>query len=66
MGLRLSEGIDLTRLQGVAGQALEELFDLAALERLVAEGLLEQRAGHLAATAAGRQRLNALLAAIVR
>jgi putative oxygen-independent coproporphyrinogen III oxidase len=66
MGLRLREGIDLTRLEAVAGQTLDQLFDLTALERLLAEGLLERRDRHLAATAAGRQRLNAALAAIVR
>jgi putative oxygen-independent coproporphyrinogen III oxidase len=66
MGLRLREGVDLSRLQAVAGQSVDQLLDLAALDRLVADGLLERRGPHLAATAAGRQRLNALLAAILR
>jgi oxygen-independent coproporphyrinogen-3 oxidase len=66
MGLRLREGIDLTRLEAVAGQRLDQLLDLAALERLVAERLLERQGDRLAASPAGRQRLNALLAAIVR
>jgi oxygen-independent coproporphyrinogen-3 oxidase len=66
MGLRLREGIDLARLETVAGQTLDQLFDLGALERLVGDGLLERQGGRLAASAAGRQRLNTLLAAIVR
>jgi putative oxygen-independent coproporphyrinogen III oxidase len=66
MGLRLSEGVDLLRLQAIAGQSLDQLIDGAALDRLVADRLLERRGGHLAATAAGRQRLNALLAAVLR
>jgi coproporphyrinogen III oxidase-like Fe-S oxidoreductase len=65
MGLRLREGVDLSRLQAVAGQSLDQLLDLAALDRLVADGLLERCGGHLAATAAGRQRLNALLATVL-
>ena len=66
MGLRLRDGIDVTRVAATAGCAIEACLDLGALERLVAEGLLERRDGLLAASAAGRQRLNALLAAILR
>jgi putative oxygen-independent coproporphyrinogen III oxidase len=66
MGLRLREGVDLSRLQAIAGQSLDQLLELEALDRLIADGLLERRGRQLAATAAGRQRLNALLAAILR
>ena len=66
MGLRLVEGVDLARLEAAAGGAVDDRLDAAALDRLVADGLLELHAGRLAATAAGRQRLNALLAALVR
>ena len=66
MGLRLREGVDLTRLEAVAGRTLGQLLDLAALDRLIGDGLLERRDAQLAATAAGRQRLNALLARILR
>jgi putative oxygen-independent coproporphyrinogen III oxidase len=66
MGLRLSEGVDLARLEAVAGRRLGQLLDGAALDRFIAEGLLKRRGRHLAATAAGRQRLNALLVAILR
>ena len=66
MGLRLSEGVDLARLEAVVGRSLDQLLDRAALDRLIGDGLLERREGRLAATAAGRQRLNAVLAAILR
>jgi oxygen-independent coproporphyrinogen-3 oxidase len=66
MGLRLAEGIDLRRLETVAGQQLDQVLDLAALERLGDERLLERRGARLCASGAGRQRLNALLAAILR
>jgi putative oxygen-independent coproporphyrinogen III oxidase len=66
MGLRLSEGVDLARLEAVFGQSLDQLLDRAALARLTDDGLLERREGRLAASAAGRQRLNAVLAAILR
>ena len=65
MGLRLGEGVDLARVEAVAGRDLDQLLDRAALDRLLGDGLLERRERRLAATAAGRQRLNALLAAIL-
>jgi oxygen-independent coproporphyrinogen-3 oxidase len=58
--------VDLARLEAIAGQAPGHLFDRAALDRLIGDGLLELCEGRLAATAAGRQRLNALLVAILR
>jgi coproporphyrinogen III oxidase-like Fe-S oxidoreductase len=66
MGLRLVEGVDLARLEALAGCATDHGLDPAALEQLVADGLLAVHGGRLAATAAGRERLDALLAAIVR
>jgi putative oxygen-independent coproporphyrinogen III oxidase len=66
MGLRLSEGVELARLEAIAGQTRDHLLDPAALDRLIGDGLLALREGRLAATAAGRQRLNALLVAILR
>jgi putative oxygen-independent coproporphyrinogen III oxidase len=60
MGLRLSEGIELQRYARLAGQAL----DPARLDRLVDGGFLVRSAGchRIAATAAGRRVLNALIA----
>jgi putative oxygen-independent coproporphyrinogen III oxidase len=66
MGLRLSDGLDLTRLQAVGGQTLDQLLDVDALDRLSGDGLLERQDDRLAASAAGRQRLNALITSIVR
>ena len=66
MGLRLVEGVDLARVETAAGCAVGDRLDAAALDRLIADGLLRLHAGRLIATAAGRQRLDALLAALVR
>jgi oxygen-independent coproporphyrinogen-3 oxidase len=66
MGLRLAEGLDVARLQALARASLAHILDPAALERLMADGLLEMHGGRLAATAPGRQRLEALLATLVR
>ncbi len=65
MGLRLAEGVDLRRLARLGGRPPDELIDPAALERFIVDGWLTRRHGRLAATAAGRQRLNAILAALL-
>jgi len=65
MGLRLAEGIELARLERIAGRPWDQLLDPVALESLVADRLVSLAAGHLAATAAGRQRLNGILAALL-
>jgi putative oxygen-independent coproporphyrinogen III oxidase len=64
MGLRLAEGVGRRRLEQTAGQAVETLF-ADALPRLVDGGFLSLDAERLAATGAGRQRLNAVLAALL-
>jgi putative oxygen-independent coproporphyrinogen III oxidase len=64
MGLRLAEGIRHARLEAVAGRSVEECFG-DALPRLVEGGFLALDAERLVATAAGRQRLNAVLAALL-
>ena len=59
MGLRLAEGIDLTRYQAVAGRAL----DPARISELVAHGLVEsQRDGFLRVTPSGFPVLDAVVA----
>ena len=65
MGLRLGEGVALARLASTAGRPLREVLELASLERFVGDGWLSRRDGRLAATAAGRQRLNAILSALL-
>ena len=65
MGLRLSEGVDVARLTRTAGRPLRALLDPTALERFVGDGWLTCQDGRLAATNAGRQRLNAILGALL-
>jgi len=65
MGLRLTEGVELARLLELAGRPLDQVLDAAALARFSADGWLTRRDGRLAATAAGMQRLNALLGALM-
>jgi oxygen-independent coproporphyrinogen-3 oxidase len=64
MGLRLSEGVARTRLEHAAGRDVEALIG-ENLAPLVEGGFLTLDGDRLAATAAGRQRLNAVLAALL-
>ncbi|HEV2303630.1 MAG TPA: radical SAM family heme chaperone HemW [Stellaceae bacterium] len=64
MGLRLREGIARARLETLAGASVEALFS-ARLPTLIEAGFLTLDGERLAATAAGRQRLNAVLAALL-
>jgi putative oxygen-independent coproporphyrinogen III oxidase len=64
MGLRLVEGVPRARLEGAAGQAIEMLLG-DNLPPLIDGGFLTLDVERLAATAAGRQRLNAVLAALL-
>jgi oxygen-independent coproporphyrinogen-3 oxidase len=57
MGLRLSEGIDLTKLAAIDAGALDE----ARVSALESEGLLARRDTRLAATPKGRLVLNRLI-----
>jgi putative oxygen-independent coproporphyrinogen III oxidase len=61
MGLRLSEGVERRQFAEVAGVDPVEALGEAKLAPLARAGLMESDATHLRATAAGRQRLNALL-----
>ncbi|MDY0871839.1 radical SAM family heme chaperone HemW [Dongia rigui] len=61
MGLRLAEGIPLARFEAEAGRPFADCLDGAALRRLGEGGFLEVQEGRLIATAAGRQRLDAVL-----
>ena len=57
MSLRLSEGLDLERLQAISGQALPQ----AAVSDLCALGLIATDAGRVRATPQGRLVLNAVI-----
>jgi putative oxygen-independent coproporphyrinogen III oxidase len=65
MALRLSEGLDVARLEAVGARPLERLLDLGAVASFVADGWLTREDGRIAATTAGRQRLNGLLPALM-
>ena len=64
MGLRLAEGIPRARLEAFGGKQVETLFR-AALPRLIEGGFLTLDEQRLTATAGGRQRLNAVLTALL-
>lgn len=66
MGLRLAEGIVLDRIATLGERPIDELADEPAIERLAAQGLLEQDGTCLRATDAGMPVLNAILGDIVR
>ena len=66
MGLRLAEGVPTARIEAAAGLPLAEALDGAALRRFTDAGLLDPSTDRLAATAAGRQRLSAILASLLR
>jgi oxygen-independent coproporphyrinogen-3 oxidase len=65
MGLRLAEGVDRARFAEEAGAPLEDVVAAVPARRLVEAGLIEWTADAFRATAAGRQRLNAVLAALI-
>jgi len=64
MGLRLTEGVACDLLERAAGSAVETLF-ARTMPPLVEGGFLSLDRDRLAATPAGRQRLNAVLAALL-
>jgi oxygen-independent coproporphyrinogen-3 oxidase len=64
MGLRLAAGIDRDLFARITGRALDDCIDQAQLPALEAAGLVVADAQGLRATAAGLQRLNAIIAAI--
>jgi oxygen-independent coproporphyrinogen-3 oxidase len=65
MGLRLREGIARGRFLEETGSEPEAFFDRARLDRLIGGGFLVLDETGLRATAEGRQRLNALLPALL-
>jgi oxygen-independent coproporphyrinogen-3 oxidase len=66
MGLRLSEGILLRRFEARTGVALRDAVEPDILEAAITAGYLELTETRLMATAAGRQRLDALLPELAR
>jgi oxygen-independent coproporphyrinogen-3 oxidase len=65
MGLRLKEGVPLARIEEESTQPFAQALDQARVRRLVDGGFLSLTDDRLAATQSGRQRLDAVLAALV-
>jgi len=66
MGLRLTEGVPLSRIEGEGGAPWTRFVDEDALDRLIRWGLMTRDDAMLRATADGRARLNAVLADLLR
>ena len=67
MGLRLAEGIDPARFARCTGVALEDALDPRGLARAIEGGFVARTArGGIAATRAGLQVLDAVLAEVAR
>jgi oxygen-independent coproporphyrinogen-3 oxidase len=66
MGLRLAEGIAFERFAARTGTALLDAVEPVILQAAIEEGYLVLTATHLAATAEGRKRLDALLPALAK
>ena len=66
MGLRLAEGIDRAQFRSETGNEIETALDAARLRDLVEGGFMELDERTVRATAAGRQRLNSILAMLLR
>ncbi|HUW81111.1 MAG TPA: radical SAM family heme chaperone HemW [Acidocella sp.] len=66
MGLRLTEGILLSRYEQRTGSAVSDAVDPVILQAAIEEGYLTLNDTHLIATAEGRKRLDALLPALAR
>jgi putative oxygen-independent coproporphyrinogen III oxidase len=65
MGLRLTAGIARGDFERIAGRPIEVAFDKAAIKRLSDGGFVVVDAAGIRATAAGRARLNAVLAGLL-
>ena len=66
MGLRLTEGIDLTRIEARSGLGREAFVDADAVARLVEQGLMAQEGDRLAVTDNGILLLDSILSEVVR
>lgn len=61
MGLRLREGVPLSRLESIAGRGIDSIFERRKIDALLESGDITLSQDRLIATDSGRQRLNALL-----
>ncbi|OYW24108.1 MAG: coproporphyrinogen III oxidase [Sphingomonas sp. 12-62-6] len=65
MGLRLREGVDLTRIAALGQSAIDDVVDQRAARLLEAEGLIAREGTRLRATDAGMPVLNAVIATLI-
>lgn len=65
VGLRLAEGVGRERFRAETGTALDDFLDSGRLAALTDGGFLDADGQRLRATAAGRQRLDAVLGALL-
>jgi putative oxygen-independent coproporphyrinogen III oxidase len=65
MGLRLKEGVPLARIEDESALPFARAIDPARLKRLIDGGFLALSDDRLAATPSGRQRLDAVLSALI-
>jgi putative oxygen-independent coproporphyrinogen III oxidase len=65
MGLRLGEGVDLTRIAALSGIAVPSLVDDAAIHQLSRHGLIHRAGDHLRVTPTGMLLLDAILPEVV-
>ncbi|MGH6945384.1 MAG: radical SAM family heme chaperone HemW, partial [Geminicoccaceae bacterium] len=65
MGLRLADGVEIARLEAIGGRPLEDAVEKDALARFLADGVLAIEGGRLLASRFGRQRLDAVLSALL-
>jgi oxygen-independent coproporphyrinogen-3 oxidase len=65
MGLRLRTGVSLDEFLKETQTSLSKFIDMTRLQNLIDEGFMEVTEQYMRATAAGRQRLNALLSHLV-
>ena len=65
MGLRLAEGVDITRLSCRTGLARDAMLDDAAIAQLAGHGLLSSDGDHVTVTPQGMLLLDAILPQIV-
>jgi putative oxygen-independent coproporphyrinogen III oxidase len=65
MGLRLKEGVSIARVEEESALPFAQAIDPARLKRLIDGGFLALSDDRLVATPSGRQRLDAVLAALI-
>ena len=66
MGLRLTEGIDLARIEARSGLAREAFVDAGAVARLAGQGLMRQNGDRLMVTDDGILLLDSILSEVVK